>query len=75
MMVEDPALAGWIAAGRHWLHWALPAAGVILVIAVAKWLDRGRRARDTAAAPVRDAPPRAAHDAARKAAHEPDSSH
>jgi YjbE family integral membrane protein len=46
MVVEDPALAHWIAAGPHWLHWGIPFAGVVLVIGVAKWIDRGRAARE-----------------------------
>jgi YjbE family integral membrane protein len=46
MVVQDPALAHWIGAGPHWLHWGIPLAGVILVIGVAKWMDRGRHARE-----------------------------
>jgi YjbE family integral membrane protein len=46
MVVEDPALAKWITTGPHWLHWGIPLAGVVLVIAVAKWIDRGREARE-----------------------------
>jgi predicted tellurium resistance membrane protein TerC len=46
MVVEDPGLAHWIAAGPHWLHWGIPIAGVLLVIGVAKWIDRGRAARE-----------------------------
>jgi YjbE family integral membrane protein len=46
MVVEDPALTHWIAAGPHWLHWGIPFAGVVLVIGVATWLDRGRAARE-----------------------------
>jgi YjbE family integral membrane protein len=40
MIVEDQALEPWIGSHAHWLAWALPAAGVVLVIAVAKWLQR-----------------------------------
>jgi YjbE family integral membrane protein len=46
MVVQDPAMAHWIAAGPHWLHWGIPLAGVILVIGVAKWIDHGRHARE-----------------------------
>ena len=40
MMVEDAALAPWIGAHAHWLEWAVPAAGVLVVIGVAKALQR-----------------------------------
>jgi predicted tellurium resistance membrane protein TerC len=46
MMVEDAALAPWIGARAHWLHWVGPAAGVLVVIGVAKALQR-RGARPT----------------------------
>ena len=45
MMVEDVAVAPWVAAHAPWLHWALPVAGIVVVVATAKWL----RARAAAA--------------------------
>ena len=39
-------LMGSVLHAPHWLHWAIPAAGVVLVVAVAKGLDRGRKSRD-----------------------------
>jgi len=39
MMAEDTALAPWINAHAAWLRWVLPAVGVIIVIAVAKWME------------------------------------
>jgi len=40
MIVEDAALAPWVQASAPWLVWLLPAAGVVAVIAVAKWVQR-----------------------------------
>jgi hypothetical protein len=40
MIVEDAALVPWIEANARWLVWVLPAAGVVIVIGVAKWLQR-----------------------------------
>ena len=45
MMVEDVAVAPWVVAHAPWLHWALPVAGIVVVVATAKWL----RARAAAA--------------------------
>jgi YjbE family integral membrane protein len=42
MIVEDEVLAAWIDRNARWLEWSLPAAGVVLVIAVAKWMERQR---------------------------------
>lgn len=39
MIVEDAALAPWIEANAHVLVWLLPATGVVVVIAVAKWMQ------------------------------------
>lgn len=39
MMVADTAVAPWINVHAGWLHWVLPAAGVVVVIAVAKWMQ------------------------------------
>src|SRR5262249_21701948 len=44
MIVEDAALVPWIEANARWLTWAAPAAGVVLVIGVAKWVQRRRMA-------------------------------
>jgi YjbE family integral membrane protein len=44
MIVEDASLAPWIEASARWLAWLVPAAGVVIVVGVAKWLER-RRAR------------------------------
>jgi YjbE family integral membrane protein len=40
MMVEDAAVAPWIGAHAHWLEWVLPATGVVVVVGVAKTLQR-----------------------------------
>ena len=40
MMVEDAAIAPWIGAHAHWLEWTVPAAGVLVVIGVARALRR-----------------------------------
>jgi YjbE family integral membrane protein len=40
MMVEDAAIAPRIGAHAHWLEWAVPAAGVVVVIGIAKALQR-----------------------------------
>jgi YjbE family integral membrane protein len=40
MLVEDVAIAPWISANAHVLHWIVPAAGIVLVIGVAKWMQR-----------------------------------
>ena len=39
MMVADTAVAPWIDAHVAWLHWVLPTVGVVIVIAVAKWMQ------------------------------------
>lgn len=39
MIVEDGALEPWIEGHAHVLHWAVPVAGVLLVVAVAKWMQ------------------------------------
>ena len=44
MFVEDVAVAPWIEANAHALSWVVPIAGIVLVIGVAKWLER-RHAR------------------------------
>jgi YjbE family integral membrane protein len=40
MIVEDPAIHGWVASAGKWPHWAIPIAGIVLVVGVAKWLER-----------------------------------
>jgi YjbE family integral membrane protein len=44
MFVEDVAVEPWIKANAHALAWVVPIAGIVLVIGVAKWLER-RHAR------------------------------
>ena len=39
MAVTDTAVADWINANAHWLHWALPVGGIVLVIGVARLLQ------------------------------------
>jgi YjbE family integral membrane protein len=38
MAATDPAIAAWVDANAHWLHWGLPIGGAAVVIAVGKWL-------------------------------------
>ncbi len=38
MAVSDPLLKGWVDANAAWLHWAGPAAGVVVVVAIGKRL-------------------------------------
>jgi len=46
LMVDDRVLDGWVGANAPWLEWTSPIAGILLVIAGAKWLPRRtRRAR------------------------------
>ena len=40
MFVEDVAVEPWIKANAHALVWVVPAAGVVIVIGIAKWLER-----------------------------------
>jgi YjbE family integral membrane protein len=39
MIVEDVALAPWIEGHAHILQWAIPVAGVLLVVGIAKWMQ------------------------------------
>jgi len=39
MIVEDGALVAWIEGNAHLLHWAVPVAGVLVVVGVAKWMQ------------------------------------
>ena len=45
MMAVDTAVASWITEHAAWLHWAMPLAGVLVVIAVARSMQR--RAHDS----------------------------
>lgn len=38
MGVSDPLIMTWVDANAGWLHWAGPAAGVVVVVAIGKWL-------------------------------------
>lgn len=38
MAATDPVIHEWVNAHAAWLHWAAPAAGVIFVVALGKWL-------------------------------------
>jgi YjbE family integral membrane protein len=42
MLITDPVAKDWIDADAAWLHYAAPAAGAILVVAVGKWLAKRR---------------------------------
>jgi YjbE family integral membrane protein len=42
MMVADTVVADWIDGHAAWLHWAAPMAGIVIVIAMAKILQRSR---------------------------------
>lgn len=53
MAVSDPLVADWIDLNAHWLHRALPAAGVLLVIGLGKWIASRRRG-EAAVKPLED---------------------
>jgi YjbE family integral membrane protein len=38
MLVTDPVVKDWVDANAAWLHWAAPAAGAVIVVAVGRWL-------------------------------------
>jgi YjbE family integral membrane protein len=38
MAATDPVLKDWVNAHAAWLHWAAPAAGVVFVVLLGKWL-------------------------------------
>lgn len=42
MVVEDAAISGWVKAHAHAFEWLVPAAGVVIVVGVAKWVQRRR---------------------------------
>ena len=39
MMVIDRAVAAWINEHAGWTHWVVPVAGIVVVVAVAKWMQ------------------------------------
>ena len=43
MFVREAVLAPWIDAHAHWLHWGLPVGCAILVVAIARVLEKRRR--------------------------------
>jgi YjbE family integral membrane protein len=45
MMIEDTAVAPWIAAQAPWLRWIVPAAGILVVVGAAKWVQRRAMAK------------------------------
>jgi len=45
LIVEDSAIADWVHNRAAWLEWAAPAAGVVTVIGLAKWMQRRRPER------------------------------
>jgi YjbE family integral membrane protein len=42
LIIEDSALVDWVHVHAPWLGWVAPVAGVALVVAPAKWLERRR---------------------------------
>ena len=48
MVLADTAVAPWIDAHARWLHWVLPVVGIVLVIAIAKWLELRGASKATA---------------------------
>jgi YjbE family integral membrane protein len=40
MLISDPVVKDWVDANAAWLHYAGPAAGAVLVVAVGKWLAK-----------------------------------
>lgn len=48
MAVTDPAVAAWVDANAHWLHYAMPIGGAVAVVAIGKWLaSRAAKEEDT----------------------------
>jgi YjbE family integral membrane protein len=45
LVVDDSAIVEWVETHAPWLHWAAPIAGVLLVIGLAKWLQRRHATR------------------------------
>jgi YjbE family integral membrane protein len=42
LLVTDAAFMPWLARFPHWIQWAIPVAGIVLVVGVAKWIERRR---------------------------------
>ena len=40
MIVIDTAVATWINEHAAWMHWVVPAAGIVVVVVVARWMQR-----------------------------------
>jgi YjbE family integral membrane protein len=64
MAATDPAIASWVDANAHWLHWGAPIVGAAFVVAIGKWLasratdeDDARSVVDLAAAGDQHAAP------------------
>jgi YjbE family integral membrane protein len=53
MAVTDPAVSAWVDANAHWLHYAMPIGGAVVVIAVGRWLA-ARASDDKETRPVVD---------------------
>jgi YjbE family integral membrane protein len=53
MAITDPAVKEWVNANAAWLHYAAPAAGAAIVVAIGKWLAR-RSAEHEADRPIVD---------------------
>jgi YjbE family integral membrane protein len=53
MAATDPAIAAWVEANAHWLHWGAPILGAVMVVAVGKWLV-SRKTDEEDARPVVD---------------------
>jgi YjbE family integral membrane protein len=53
MAVGDPFIKDWVDANAHWLHWAAPVAGAVLVVVVGRWLAAQQEAEEDRA-PVVD---------------------
>ena len=47
LFVEDSAIVDWVHAHAHWLNWAAPLVGVVLVVGVAKWIQSRRKPHAT----------------------------
>jgi YjbE family integral membrane protein len=43
MFVREPVLAPWLDARGHWVHWAIPAGCAVLVVVIARLLERRHR--------------------------------
>jgi YjbE family integral membrane protein len=50
MAITDPAVADWVNANAHWLHYVAPVLGAALVVAIGKWITARAEARTSAEA-------------------------